>query len=189
MTDISHEKQKCKFQTSHQTTRSKQRVYNAERRNHTEPKCSHLPRTHPAQVRRAHMSTSLHRVRSHLYKRAILHHSSSRDGSQKRKASVTADHSGANKHWMNQRNLMRASIRNHRVYLYIRDIINISKFNTCQKGRNCTASQQEKTSEHLTSATVETLSLFPLGHSRSRSRYFPTSHDGGIRRTCVSSHR
>ena len=71
MTDISHEKQKCKFQTSHQTTRSKQRVYNAERRNHTEPKCSHLPRTHPAQVRRAHMSTSLHRVRSHLYKRAI----------------------------------------------------------------------------------------------------------------------
>ena len=144
MTDISHEKQKCKFQTSHQTTRSKQRVYNAERRNHTEPKCSHLPRTHPAQVRRAHMSTSLHRVRSHLYKRAILHHSSSRDGSQKRKASVTADHSGANKHWMNQRNRMRASIRNHRVYLYIRDIINISKFNTCQKGKNCTASQQEK---------------------------------------------
>ena len=72
MTDISHEKQKCKFQTSHQTTRSKQRVYNAERRNHTEPNCSHLPRTHPAQVRRAHMSTSLHRVRSHLYKRAIL---------------------------------------------------------------------------------------------------------------------
>ena len=72
MTDISHEKQKCKFQTSHQTTRSKQRVYNAERRNHTEPKCSHLPRTHPAQVRRAHMSTSLHRVRSHLYKRAII---------------------------------------------------------------------------------------------------------------------
>ena len=72
MTDISHEKQKCKFQTSHQTTRSKQRVYNAERRNHTEPNCSHLPRTHPAQVRRAHMSTSLHRVRSYLYKRAIF---------------------------------------------------------------------------------------------------------------------
>ena len=62
----------------------------------------------------------------------FLHHSSSRDGSQKRKASVTADHSGANKHWMNQRNLMKASIRNHRVYLYIRDIMNISKFNTCQ---------------------------------------------------------
>ena len=74
MTDISHEKQKCKFQTSHQTTRSKQRVYNAERRNHTEPNCSHLPRTHPAQVRRAHMSTSLHRVRSYLYKRAIKQH-------------------------------------------------------------------------------------------------------------------
>ena len=64
-----------------------------------------------------------------------IHHSSSRDGSQKRKASVTADHSGANKHWMNQRNLMRASIRNHRVYLYIRDIIDISKLNTCQKGK------------------------------------------------------
>ena len=61
----------CKFQTSQKTTRSKQRVYNAERRNHTEPNCSHLPRTHPAQVRRAHMSTSLHRVRSYLYTRAI----------------------------------------------------------------------------------------------------------------------
>ena len=189
MSDISHEKQKCKFQTSQQTTRSKQRVYNAERRNHTEPNCSHLPKTHPAQVRRAHMSTSLHRVRSHLYKRAFLHHSSSRDGSQKRKASVTADHSGANKHWMNQRNLMKASIRNHRVYLYIRDIMNISKFNTCQKERKSCIAVHKKTSEHLTSATVDTLSLFPLGHSRSRSRYFPTSHDGGIRRTCVSSHR
>ena len=78
---------------------------------------------------------NIHHVRIQWNNNPLLHHSSSRDGSQKRKASVTADHSGANKQWMNQRNLMRASIRNHRVYLYIRDIINISKFNTCQKGK------------------------------------------------------
>ena len=76
---------------------------------------------------------------------------------------MTADHSGANKHWMNQRNLMKASIRNHRVYLYIRDIMNISKFNTCQKKGKVALQVNKKTSEHLTSATVETLSLFSVG--------------------------
>ena len=85
---------------------------------------------------------------------------------------MTADHSGANKHWMNQRNLMRASIRNHRVYLYIRDIIDISKLNTCQKEElHCKSTR--RTSKHLTSAVGrKTLSFFPLGHSRSRSRYW-----------------
>ena len=85
---------------------------------------------------------------------------------------MTADHSGANKHWMNQRNLMRASIRNHRVYLYIRDIIDISKLNTCQKEElHCKSTR--RTSKHLTSAIGrKSLSFFPLGHSRSRSRYW-----------------
>ena len=76
---------------------------------------------------------------------------------------MTADHSGANKHWMNQRNLMRASIRNHRVYLYIRDIIDISKLNTCQKEElHCKSTR--RTSEHLTSAIGrKTLSFFSVG--------------------------
>ena len=46
---------------------------------------------------------------------------------------------------------MRASIRNHRVYLYIRDIIDISKLNTCQKEElHCKSTR--RTSKHLTSA-------------------------------------
>ena len=75
---------------------------------------------------------------------------------------MTADHSGSNKHWMNQGNLMRASIRNHRVYLYIRDIIDISKLNTCQEEKlHCKSTR--RTSKHLTSAIGQKLSLFSVG--------------------------
>ena len=86
---------------------------------------------------------------------------------------MTADHSGANKHWMNQRNLMRASIQNHRVYLYIRNNHRYIIVQHMSKGRVALQVKTRRTSKHLTNAFGrKSLSFFPLGHSRSRSRYW-----------------
>ena len=77
---------------------------------------------------------------------------------------MTADHSGANKHWMNQRNLMRASIRNHRVYLYIRNNPRYIIAQHMSKGRVALQVKTRRTSKHLTNAFGrKSLSFFSVG--------------------------
>ena len=77
---------------------------------------------------------------------------------------MTADHSGANKHWMNQRNLMRASIRNHRVYLYIRNNHRYIIAQHMSKGRVALQVKTRRTSKHLTNAYGrKSLSFFSVG--------------------------